>query len=143
MVRTVVPVVLAAVLAIIGLLHFIWVFTPWPMADAMTFTRTIAGSDDGEMPSGPLTALVGLALFAGALLTLMVNGSVPGIGPEWLRLAGMYGLTAVLLVRGLGGYFMNSGAAEEFQRWNSAVYSPLCVALAALAGTVAVAASRR
>ena len=143
MVRTVVPGVLTIVLAAIGLLHFIWVFTPWPMHDAMTFTKTIAGVDDGEMPSGPSTALVGVALIGGAVLTLMVNGSIPSIGPEWLRLAGMFGLTAVLLTRGLGGYFMNSGAAVEFQRLNTFLYSPLCVALAALGGTVAVAASRR
>lgn len=55
----------------------------------------------------------------------------------------MYGLTAVLFARGVGGYFMNSGAASEFQQWNTVLYSPLCVALASLGGTVAVAASRR
>jgi hypothetical protein len=143
MVRTVVPAVLTIVLMAIGLLHFVWAFSPWPMKDAMTFTKTIGGSDDGEMPPGPSTVLVGLALVGGAVLTLMVNESVPAIGPDWLRMVGMYGLTVVLLARGLGGYFMNSGAASEFQRLNTFLYSPLCVALAALSGTVAVAASRR
>ncbi|MFI0264906.1 DUF3995 domain-containing protein [Streptomyces sp. NPDC017056] len=143
MVRTVVPVGLAVVLAAIGVLHFIWAFSTWPMKDAVTFTKTIGGSDDGVLPSAPSTILVGLALVGGAVLTLMVNESVPVIGPDWLRLVGMYGLAAVLLTRGLGGYFMNSGAAVEFQRLNSFLYSPLCVALGALVGTVAVAASRR
>ncbi|MCF3144115.1 DUF3995 domain-containing protein [Streptomyces platensis] len=143
MVRTVVPVALAMVLTAIGLLHFIWAFSPWPFRDAVTFTKTIGGSDDGVLPPAPSTLLVGLALVGGAVLTLMVNESVPGIGPAWLRLVGMYALTAVLLTRGLGGYFMNSGAAAEFQRLNTFVYSPLCLALAALSGTVAVAASRR
>lgn len=143
MVRTVIPVVLTIVLITIGLLHFIWVFTPWPMKDAMTFTKTIGGSDDGRMPSAPSTVLVGLALIGGAVLTLMVNESIPAIGPNWLQLTGMYGLTAVLLARGLGGYFMNSGAAAEFQQWNTVLYSPLCVALACMGGTVAVTASRR
>ncbi|MEU2794749.1 DUF3995 domain-containing protein [Streptomyces sp. NPDC007100] len=143
MVRTVVPVGLAVVLAAIGVLHFIWAFSTWPMKDAVTFTKTIGGSDDGVLPSAPSTILVGLALVGGAVLTLMVNESVPVIGPDRLRLVGMYGLAAVLLTRGLGGYFMNSGAAVEFQRLNSFLYSPLCVALGALAGTVAVAASRR
>ncbi|MEI5033078.1 DUF3995 domain-containing protein [Streptomyces sp. S1A(2023)] len=127
----------------IGSLHFIWAFSPWPMKDAMTFTKTIGGSDDGVMPSAPSTVLVGLGLIGGAVLTLMVNESIPAIGPDWLRLTGMYGLTAVLLARGVGGYFMNSGAASEFQQWNTVLYSPLCVALASLGGTVAVAASRR
>ncbi|WP_190137542.1 DUF3995 domain-containing protein [Streptomyces longispororuber] len=143
MVRTVAPVVLTITLAGIGLLHFVWAFSPWPMKDALTFTRTIGGSDDGVMPSASSTMLVGLALLGGAVLTLMVNGTIPAIGPKWLRLAGMYGLTLVLLARGLGGYFMNSGAAEAFQRWNTVLYSPLCVALAVLGGTVATAAGRR
>ncbi|ORT60994.1 hypothetical protein BKD26_05540 [Streptomyces sp. CB03238] len=143
MVRTVAPMALAIALTAIGVLHFIWVFSPWPFKDVMTFTKTIGGSDDGVMPPVPSTVLVGLALIGGAVLTLMVNESIPGIGPAWLRLVGMYGLAVVLLTRGLGGYFMNSGAAIEFQRLNTFLYSPLCVALAALSGTVAVAASRR
>lgn len=143
MVRTVAPVALAVVLSAIGVLHFIWVFSPWPFKDVVTFTKTIGGSDDGVMPPGPSTFLVGLALIGGAVLTLMVNESIPGIGPAWLRLVGMYGLAVVLLARGVGGYFMNSGAAVEFQRMNTYLYSPLCLALAALGGVVAVAASRR
>ncbi|MEU5287069.1 DUF3995 domain-containing protein [Streptomyces sp. NPDC020755] len=66
---------------------------------------------------------MGLGLIGGAVLTLMVNESIPAIGPDWLRLTGMYGLTAVLLARGVGGYFMNSGAASEFQQWNTVLYS--------------------
>lgn len=143
MVRTVAAVVLAITLVAIGLLHFVWAFSPWPMKDAVTFTKTIGGSDDGVMPPRPSTILVGVALIGGGVLTLMVNESIPAIGPDWLRLVGMYGLTLVLLARGLGGYLMNSGAAGEFQRWNTVLYSPLCVALAALGGIVAVAASGR
>ncbi|MEU9116572.1 DUF3995 domain-containing protein [Streptomyces sp. NPDC048483] len=135
--------VLAIVLMAIGVLHFIWAFSPWPFKDVVTFTKTIGGSDDGVMPSAPSTVLVGLALIGGAVLTLMVNESILLIGPDWLRLVGMYGLAVVLLARGLGGYFMNSGAASEFQRLNTFLYSPLCVVLAVLAGIVAVAASRR
>ncbi|MFJ8649336.1 DUF3995 domain-containing protein [Streptomyces sp. NPDC093546] len=143
MVRTVVPAGLAIVLAAIGALHFVWAFSPWPLKDALTFTRTIGGSDDGVMPSKPSTILVGVALLGGAVLTLMDNESIPAVGAGWLRLTGMYGLTVVLLARGLGGYFMNSTAAVEFRRWNSILYSPLCVALGLLGAVVAVAATGR
>ncbi|MER7111687.1 DUF3995 domain-containing protein [Streptomyces sp. NPDC000229] len=143
MIRTAVPVGLAIVLTAIGVLHFVWAFSPWPFKDAVTFTRTIGGGDDGVMPSAQSAIAVGLALIGGAVLTLMVNESLPGLGPVWLRLVGMYVLTAVLLARGLGGYFMNSGAAVEFQRWNSVLYSPLCVVLGVLGGVVAVAATAR
>ncbi|MFF9870504.1 DUF3995 domain-containing protein [Streptomyces sp. NPDC013953] len=143
MVRTVIPVALAMALTAIGLLHFVWVFSPWPMRDAVTFSRAIGGVDDDKMPPAPSTALVGLALIGGAVLTLMVNGSIPTLGPGWLSLVGMYGLTAVLLARGLGGYLMNSRAPSEFQRLNTVLYSPLCVALGIMSGIVAVAASGR
>lgn len=86
---------------------------------------------------------VEVALIGGAVLTLVVKEPIPAIGPDWLRLVGRYGLTAVLLARGLGGYSMNSGGTAEFQRLNSLLYSPLCVALGVPGGTVAVAASRR
>ncbi|MFI0712357.1 DUF3995 domain-containing protein [Streptomyces inhibens] len=83
---------LAITLIAIGVLHFIWAFSPWPFKDVVTFTKTIGGSDDGVMPPGPSAVLVGLALIGGAVLTLMVNGSIPDIGPRWLQSVGMYGL---------------------------------------------------
>ncbi|UQA90620.1 DUF3995 domain-containing protein [Streptomyces halobius] len=143
MVRTVVPVGLAVVLAVVGVLHFVWAFSPWPLKDEVAFTRAIGGGDDGVMPSALSAIVVGLALVGGAVLTLMVNESIPGVGPGWLRLVGMYGLTVALLGRGLGGYLLNSGAVVEFRRLNSVLYSPLCVVLGVLGGIVAVAASKR
>ncbi|MFF8937593.1 DUF3995 domain-containing protein [Streptomyces paradoxus] len=142
-VRTVVPAVLTVALVVIGGLHLIWAFSPWPLADEVSFTRTVLGSDSGEMPPPALSALVGLALIAGAVLTLMVNGTIPQIGPGRLRTLGSYALALVLLGRGLGGFLLNSGATSEFQRWNTALYSPLCVVLGLLGGVVAVAASKR
>ncbi|MEU6260330.1 DUF3995 domain-containing protein [Streptomyces sp. NPDC047043] len=142
-VRTVVPGALTVALVAIGGLHLIWAFSPWPLADKVTFTKTILGSDSGTMPPPALSALVGLALIAGAVLTLMVNETIPELGPNWLRTLGSYALALVLLGRGLGGFLLNSGATDEFQRWNTALYSPLCIALGLLGGVVAVAASKR
>jgi hypothetical protein len=73
----------------------------------------------------------------------MVNDTIPGIGPDWLQLTGTFGLALVMFARGTGGYLMNSGASAEFQRWNSALYSPLCLVLCLLSATVAVAAIGR
>ncbi|CAM5466719.1 hypothetical protein GCM10010329_31820 [Streptomyces spiroverticillatus] len=52
-------------------------------------------------------------------------------------------LAGALLARGVGGYALNRGSTEGFRKWNSALYSPLRLGLAALAGTVAVSATRR
>ncbi|NGN65602.1 DUF3995 domain-containing protein [Streptomyces sp. A7024] len=143
MIRTLVPGLLTLILVVIGIFHFIWAATPWPWRDKVTFTKTIAGIDTGEMPPPLVTVLIGAALVGGGVLTLMVNGTLPKIGPDWLQLTGMAVLAAVMLVRGIGGYFMNAGAAAEFRHWNSVLYSPLCLVLCLLSTTVAVAAIRR
>ncbi|MFI7061645.1 DUF3995 domain-containing protein [Kribbella sp. NPDC050124] len=143
MIRTVVPVVLVFVLAVIGVLHFVWAVTPWPWRDKIAFTKAIYGSDSGELPPPPLSALVGAALLGSAVLTLMVSDAIPGIGPDWLQFTGMVGLALVMLGRGAGGYFMNAGRAAEFRRWNSVLYSPLCLGLFLLATVVAVSATAR
>ncbi|MEV6960367.1 DUF3995 domain-containing protein [Streptomyces sp. NPDC051207] len=142
LVRTLVPAVLTAALVVIGVLHLVWAFSPWPLDDEVSFSRTVLGSDSGEMPPPALSALVGLALIAGALLMLMVNRTVPAVGPAGLRTLAGYALVLVLLGRGLGGFLLNSGATDEFQRWNSALYSPLCVVLGLL-GAVVMTAGRR
>jgi hypothetical protein len=142
-IRTVIPLTLTLVLVAIGVLHLIWAFSPWPLGDKVTFTKRVVGNDSGEMPPAMLSALVGLAMMAGGVLTLMVNDSIPVIGPEWLRTVGIYGLAMTLLGRGLGGYFMNTGATVEFQRLNTVFYSPLCVVLGLLTGVVAMSASMR
>ncbi|MFI2369358.1 DUF3995 domain-containing protein [Streptomyces sp. NPDC018833] len=138
-----VPTTLASVLAAIGCLHVVWIFTPWPLQDAETLARTLVGEDSGQMPPDVPTALVGAALIGGAVLTLMVSEHIPGIGPERLRRLGIHVLAGVMFLRGLGGYFMNSDATSEFQTWNSALYSPLCIGLGLLAVTVGLAAPRR
>ncbi|MEU8786615.1 hypothetical protein [Streptomyces sp. NPDC048637] len=69
---------LSIVLMAVGVLHFIWAFSPWPFKDVVTFTKTIGGSDDGVVPPGPSTFLVGLALIGGAVLTLMVKSPSRG-----------------------------------------------------------------
>ncbi|MCX5206452.1 DUF3995 domain-containing protein [Streptomyces sp. NBC_00237] len=143
LVRTVVPATLATALTGIGGLHLLWTFTPWPLPDATTFSNLIGGEASGTMPPVAPTALVGSALIGSAALTLMVNETLPGVGPERLRRLGVYGLSGVMLLRGVGGYALNRGSTSGFRTWNSALYSPLCIGLGILAGTVAVSATRR
>ena len=113
MIRTVAPGLLTLILVMIGVFHFIWAVTPWPWRDKVTFTRTITGSDSGEMPPPLLSALVGIALLGGAVLTLMVNDTIPGIGPDWLQLTGMVVLALVMFARGAGGPQPSSGAGTR------------------------------
>lgn len=141
MIYTLAAVILTAGMVAIGALHFIWAFSPWPLKDKVSFTKAVLGNESGVMPPPALSALVGVALLGGAVITLMTHESIPGIGPEWLRIAGSYGLGVVLLGRGVGGYAMARGADPEFQRLNAQVYSPLCIVLGLMSVAVAVSAS--
>ncbi|WP_369395182.1 DUF3995 domain-containing protein [Streptomyces sp. CG1] len=133
--------VLTAGLVAVGVLHFIWAVTPWPFKDKVAFTKALLGNASGTMPPPALSALVAVALLGGGVVTLMTVGTIPSVGPDWLCVAGSYGLTLVMLGRGIGGYFLNSGAASEFQRLNSKVYSPLCIALGLMSVAVAISAT--
>ncbi|MFC5216355.1 DUF3995 domain-containing protein [Streptomyces coerulescens] len=143
MIPTLVTAVLTAGLTVIGVLHFIWAFSPWPLKDEVAFTKAVLGNASGTMPPAPLSALVGVVLLGGGAVSLMTNGSVPEVGPDWLCIAGSYGLALVLLGRGLGGYLMGANATGEFQRLNAVLYSPLCIALGLMSGAIAVYATVR
>ncbi|MGW7272421.1 DUF3995 domain-containing protein [Streptomyces sp. NPDC054864] len=143
MIRTLATVVLTTGLTAIGVFHFIWAISPWPLKDKVAFTKAVLGNESGTMPPPPLSALVGVALLGGGVVTLMTDDFIPAIGPDWLCVAGSYGLAAVLLGRGFGGYLMGAHATSEFQRLNTVLYSPLCIALGLMSGGLAVAATMR
>ncbi|MGA9870776.1 MAG: DUF3995 domain-containing protein [Rhodococcus sp. (in: high G+C Gram-positive bacteria)] len=122
----------AAVLIAIGVLHIVWLRTSWPWNSPAELNSAVFGSSEATPPPAILYWATGAALVAAGVLVLMQAGAVPALTPEWLRGIAMWALAGVLLLRGVGGYFMNSNASAEFVRLNSYVYSPLCIALAAL-----------
>ncbi|KUJ66065.1 hypothetical protein ACZ90_40120 [Streptomyces albus subsp. albus] len=125
-------------LGAIGALHVLWGFSHWPFDDKASLARTVLGDKDGEFVPGAASAAMGLVFIGAGVLTLMVHGAVRAIGPAVLRKLAICALALGLLARGLGGYAMNSGAPQEFQDWNSALYSPLCAVLGALVALVAL-----
>ncbi|MFC0599780.1 DUF3995 domain-containing protein [Streptomyces palmae] len=127
------------VLGAIGALHVLWAFAPWPFEDDAALAKTVLGNKDGELTVTPAASVgMGLVLIGAGVLTLMVYGAIRAIGPAVLRKLAICALALGLLARGLGGFAMNSGQAEEFQDWNTALYSPLCVLLGALVTLVAL-----
>ncbi|TVL89039.1 DUF3995 domain-containing protein [Streptomyces sp. SAJ15] len=140
MITTAAAWIAAIALLAIGLLHVVWAFSPWPFESTEIFVKSVFGAKDGAWPfPAALSAVMGLVIIVAAVVPLMVNDTVPQLGPSWMRTVAIYGLAVALLGRGLGGYAMNSGSAEEFSRLNSAVYSPLCIALGLMVGVVALA----
>ena len=96
------------------------------------------------MPSRLLTLMVAGALVAAAGVALASRALVPAFGvPPAAFTAAAWALCAVLLLRGLGGFFeiyvRRSIAGTPYAFWNERLYSPLCLALSTC---VALAAAR-
>ncbi|WP_067453236.1 DUF3995 domain-containing protein [Actinomadura macra] len=128
----------AAGLAVVGAQHMVWAFSPWPFGSRDEVATYVLGQT-GDMPPRTLTFALGVVLAASALPVLASARLVPRIGPVWPHRLTTWGLTAVLLARGVCGPLFNAGATDEFVTWNLRLYSPLCLALAACIGSVAYA----
>ena len=143
----VVAVVTALVLAALGALHLVWVASPWPLSSREEFARTVVGKEASDVVDlsffRPATVAVAAALGAAAYLVAVAGGAVASSVPDRLVGVGVWGVAAVLLLRGLGGLVMSGlglgDAPAAFRRLDLAAYSPLCLALGGLAAAVALA----
>ncbi|WP_157641286.1 DUF3995 domain-containing protein [Longispora albida] len=121
-----------------GLLHVIWMFSPWPVSTRERFARIVVGVEQDKLPSRPLTALVAVALGAAAFLIAARSGVLPAPGPFFLYAAGVPVVCGVFLLRGTGGLVMGlmGKGLPEYIHWDLRVYSPLCLFLTALTAPV-------
>ncbi|WP_186319280.1 DUF3995 domain-containing protein [Streptomyces sp. SAJ15] len=131
-----------------GVLHVVWVFSPWPLKSWAEFAATIGGVDESQRPSGPETfAVAGLL---GTAAGLVLTGSRP-TSNRWARSwpvrAGMWTVAGALSARGLGGLAVSGlrlgDVPAVFRHWDLRVYSPICVTLGGLTGYVALRTRRR
>lgn len=134
---TVLALVTALVLLVLGILHVVWMFSPWPLRTREDFARRVVDVPVDRLPSRPLTAAVAIALGLAAYL-VVGRADVVGVpGPGWVPVVGTAGVAAVLLLRGAGGLAVSTRKDTEFARLDVRVYSPLCLTLAAAAALVA------
>ena len=118
----------------IGGFHVVWATgSSWPMKDRRLLTDAVVGSKEDSPPSpAACLAVAGLLGTAAAL----VDGR-PRALPLISRL-GASGVVAVLATRGALGLagrtdVLSPGSvSDNFRRLDRRVYSPLCLALAAL-----------
>ncbi|MEV0839200.1 DUF3995 domain-containing protein [Actinocatenispora sera] len=135
-VRSIAGAAVASVLAADGGLHTFWAVSgsPWPAHDHRTLS---AGLLDMQVPFTP-AVLVPLAvlLFGGAALVAARAGLLGAVGrrlPRWLpylATLAVTGGTAVRVAAGFG-WLVTADPASTFFRLNLAVYTPLCLLLAA------------
>lgn len=129
-------------LAAAGALHAVWSVSPWPLATRAEFAAVVVGVEEGRLPSAPATLAVAGLLGAGAWLVATAARPAHPLAPSRLVRTGLWTVSGVLTVRGLGGLVVSGlglgEAPAAFQRWDLALYSPLCVTLGGLAGYLAV-----
>ncbi|QIP82973.1 DUF3995 domain-containing protein [Streptomyces sp. Tu 2975] len=128
---------LAAALFTVGVLHFLWtVGVHWPATSEKDLARK-AIPDAEEIPR-LLTALVAALLVGAAYVALAANWDELRLVPDWLYRTGIWGLAAVMVLRGLVEPFTAGKGNPLYNRLNRRVYAPFCVVLALLSVVVAV-----
>jgi hypothetical protein len=135
---TVLALITAIVLMLIGALHVVWMFSPWPLSSREEFARRVVGAPVDGLPTPGLTAGVAVLLGVAGYLVAARVGLVAMPGPEWVTAVGTGGVAAVLLLRGAGGLVISTRRSTEFARLDRLYYSPLCLGLAASCAAVAV-----
>lgn len=128
----------AALFAAIAALHGYWALGGlWPGHDQDSLARTVVGGQPGMQMPGPVaTWVVAAVLLVAAATALGAAGLLALPVPHSLvRGAALLG-AGVLLLRGLEGFvdtrLRPETVGSRFARLNRRLYSPLCLALAAL-----------
>ena len=131
-------ILLAAALGAVAVLHFLWAAgVYWPAGSEADLARK-AAPDAEEIP-GLLTALVAVLLAGAAHLALAANREGLRFVPDLLYRIGIWGLVAVMALRGLVEPFLSAGKGNAVYNWlDRRVYAPFCVVLALLGTVVAV-----
>lgn len=127
-------IVLAVVFALLSLLHLYW-------ATGGRFGRGVAvptaGGERLLNPSPLGTILVAAALFAAVLVVLGRLKIWGGGVPRWIFYVGTWVIAVLFLLRTIGDFryvgFFKSVSGTDFARWDTILFSPLCLFIAAAA----------
>lgn len=91
-------------------------------------------------PSPAATVAVAVALIVAMIVVLGRIGALDGLAPGWMFRWGTWGIALVFLLRAIGEFrlvgLFKCVRDTPFARWDTLVYSPLCVAIAAMTAFV-------
>lgn len=124
--------VLCAVFLVLCVVHVRWLF-------GVPSFEGVVPTQDGKPvfhPSRSATLVVAVALLAAAVVSVW-HGAFPQVEPIWIPRLGVWVLAAVFALRAVGDFrycgVFKRVRGTKFARNDSLFFSPLCVAIAALA----------
>jgi hypothetical protein len=130
-------IVLAVIFALLSLLHVYWA-VGGRFARGAAIPTAAAGSGARLLHPSPFgTLLVAAAFFAAVLVVLGRVKILGAVVPVWIFSAGTWAIALLFLLRAIGDFryvgFFKSVSGTTFARWDTILFSPLClfVALAA------------
>jgi hypothetical protein len=137
-------ILLAVIFAAVALLHFYWALGG--STSDMAAIPTVGGKQ-AFTPSAFATVMVAVASIMAALVVLGQTGFLDFTGlrskfiPHWIFRVGTFGISFIFLARAIGEFklvgFFKQIADTSFARWDTWLYSPLCLAVAVIAFIVA------
>lgn len=126
---------IAAVLLTTAALHVFWaVGGLWPARSEAELVRLVIGSDAVKMPPRPVTFCVAMAIALAGLWPLAFVGYISWPLPERVLDIGMWGLSAVFLLRGAATYLSKAWRSRTdmaFFSLNRRYFSPLILVIGA------------
>ena len=124
-------ILLSIILIGLGLIHFNWV-----VGGEFGFSESLPTKESGERVLNPKridSAIVGIGLTAFGCFYLIKSGIIGYELPEWVMKYGGWIIPIIFVIRAIGEFtyvgFFKSVKNTEFGKWDSKLFSPLCLAI--------------
>ena len=129
--------VVVGLFVVLSLLHVLWMF---PKQDrGMSWVISEIDGQPAFRPGPWATGAVALLLLVAAW-TCATQGGLFGLEPSSLSRFGVWILTVLFILRAVGEFrlvgFFKRVRGTSFARWDTWLFSPLCVLIASLCATV-------
>lgn len=127
-------IVLSAILIILGIIHFNWVF-----GGKFGFDQALPTKENGERVLNPKkidSAIVGIGLTSFGLFYILTSGLIEYNLPGWIVKYGSWIIPILFILRAVGDFkyvgFFKSVKKTKFAKLDTQLFSPLCIIIGIL-----------
>lgn len=131
-------ILLSVIFLVLGMIHFNWV-----IGGKFGFSEALPTKENGERVLNPKkldSAIVGIGLTGFGMFYLLKSGLIVFNAPEWLMKYGSWIIPSIYLLRAIGEFkyvgFSKTVKKTEFAKWDTKLFSPLCLAIAIIGITI-------